>query len=423
LVLTDLVQVIYAPQKAFKKIVANPKYLGAIIVLILFIGLQMGYEYTQLSKTNVEITEPQPGLFQTTTQASTGNWTSSSGAAISDSADYFNYTLYASNYGFYPNGFGNTSLQLSQQDAQALSARIDNAFNVDCSGVGFQNLSMVVKLVDPANAVPQNATLTLYNLNDNNYYTYDLTPQLSDASLIGQWNNLTIPIGPNSETEWTTTGNPTWNNITSIKLDLSYANGENATVRIGALFFRGQYLSLAQNDPLILVFSVLQSVSLQFLILWLAIAAIMYLVLKGLKVELVWKPIFVSVGIALIVMVIRSVLCIAATLALPQIYYPWDLSTGLSFAPYGVIAFPTQATSILSVESMAAFTSIEAASASYRAICFFLFGACYVWLGILCTFIVGAVKPELSMSKRILAAAVAVIVTVMVLVFLLLGYA
>jgi hypothetical protein len=423
LILTDLAQIIYAPNKVFKKIVANPKYLGAILVLILFIGLQMGYEYTQLSKTNVELTEPQAGLFNTTTQASTGNWTSSSGANIADSTDYFNYTLYASNYGFYPNGFGNTSLQLTQQDAQELSARIDNAFNVDCSLNGFQNISMIVKLVDPANAAPQNAKLTLYNLNDNNYYTYNLTPEFSDASLIGQWNNLTIPVGPNAESQWTAAGNPSWSNITSLKLDLSYSSGENATVRISALFFRGQYMSLAQNEPLIIVFSILQTVSLQFLILWLAIAAIMYLVLKGLKVEIIWKPIFVSVGIALIVMVIRTALCIAATIALPQVYYSWDLSTGLSFSQYGVIAFPPQATAILSAESLALFNSVEAATASYRAICFFLFGASYVWLGILCTFIVGAVKPELSMPKRILAAAVAIIATVMVLIFLLLGYA
>jgi hypothetical protein len=32
LILNDLAQVLYAPQKAFKKIVENPKYLGAILV-------------------------------------------------------------------------------------------------------------------------------------------------------------------------------------------------------------------------------------------------------------------------------------------------------------------------------------------------------------------------------------------------------
>jgi hypothetical protein len=422
LILTDLAQVIYEPHKVFKKIVANPKYLGAIIVLILFIGLQMGYEYTQLSKTYVETTSPLAGLYPTTTMASTGNWSSGSGVNFTDSTDYFNYTLYVSNYGFYPDAYGNTSLQLASHNTQNVSAKIDNAFNVDCSANGFQNLSMIVKLVDPATTVPQSAKLTLYALSDTDYYTYDLTSQLSDATLIGQWQNLTIPIGPNAQS-WTETGNPTWNNITSLKLDLTYPSGENVTVRISALFFRGDYIALSENDPLTIVFSSLQSVSLQFLILWLAIAAIMYLILKGLKADITWKPLFISVGLALIVMVIRSILCLVATIALPAVYYPFDLSTGLSFASYGVIAFPSQAINVLSTESLAAFYSIEAATATYRAISFFLFGVSYVWLGILCTFAVGALKPELSMLKRILTAAVAIIITVMVLVFLMLGYA
>ena len=58
MILEDIAQVVYAPAKTFKKVVENPKYLAALIVLILFIGLQFGYEYVQLSKTYVENTSP-----------------------------------------------------------------------------------------------------------------------------------------------------------------------------------------------------------------------------------------------------------------------------------------------------------------------------------------------------------------------------
>ena len=61
MILEDIAQVVYAPAKAFKKAVENPKYLAAIIVLVLFIGLQFGYEYVQLSKTYVESTSPEVG--------------------------------------------------------------------------------------------------------------------------------------------------------------------------------------------------------------------------------------------------------------------------------------------------------------------------------------------------------------------------
>ncbi len=50
MILTDIAQIVYAPRKAFKSIIANPKYLGVIIVLLLFIGVEIGYEYGQFSK-------------------------------------------------------------------------------------------------------------------------------------------------------------------------------------------------------------------------------------------------------------------------------------------------------------------------------------------------------------------------------------
>ena len=59
MILNDLAEVIYAPAKAFKKIVENPKYIGAILVLILFVGLAMGFEFVQFSKIYTENTMPQ----------------------------------------------------------------------------------------------------------------------------------------------------------------------------------------------------------------------------------------------------------------------------------------------------------------------------------------------------------------------------
>ena len=44
LFLNDILKVIYEPHKVFKSIVTNPKYLGALVVLVLFIGLQVGYD-------------------------------------------------------------------------------------------------------------------------------------------------------------------------------------------------------------------------------------------------------------------------------------------------------------------------------------------------------------------------------------------
>ena len=280
--LTDIAKVIYAPKKAFKDIIANPKYLGVIIVLILFLALQVGYQYTQFSKTNVELTEPQAGLFQTLTNASSGYWQSNPEVTLSNNNDYFNATLFVSGYGYLSDVYGNSSLQLTADNTVNVSAAIGNAFNVDCSANGFQNISMIMKLVEPQ-TTPQSATLTLYSLGDTDFYKYDLTSAVSNNALIGQWNNITLPIGPNAD-QWTETGNPTWSNITSLQLDFTYPEASNVTIRISALYFRGDYVSLAENGGTTVIFSILQAFSLQFLVSWLALTGIIFLVLKGIKI-------------------------------------------------------------------------------------------------------------------------------------------
>ena len=147
-------------------------------------------------------------------------------------------------------------------------------------------------------------------------------------------------------------------------------------------------MSLAQNDPLTIVFSSLQSVSLQFLVMWLLIAALMYVILKyGFKVaEITWKPLFIAVGMALIIMVIRAVLNLAATLALPAgLLSIRHVNRLRLYTIRHNRLSPSQAITILSTQSLAVFNSLEATTATFNAISVFLFGAAFVWLGILCT--------------------------------------
>jgi ABC-type transport system involved in multi-copper enzyme maturation permease subunit len=83
--LDDIVKVLTGPHKAFKQIIENPKYLGVIVILLLFIGLQIGYEYSQFSRARLELTSPVAGLMQTYTNAT--NWDSSSNLELSNTFD------------------------------------------------------------------------------------------------------------------------------------------------------------------------------------------------------------------------------------------------------------------------------------------------------------------------------------------------
>jgi len=228
LFLNDIVEVLYAPRKAFKRIVANPKYLGIIVILLLFLGLQLGYEYSQFSKVHIETTSPVAGLIQefnnATSVVSPGstilNWQGGSNVVLINSFDdYFNNTVYIANYGQGYPLFGNFSMQVEANSTNSLLLALTNTSNVDCTGDGFQDLFMAIKLVSPT-STPSNAILTLYSLSDDSYYTYDLTSTLSDANAVNQWGNLTVPLGPTAS-GWTATGNPTWQNITSLTLQFN----------------------------------------------------------------------------------------------------------------------------------------------------------------------------------------------------------
>ena len=397
--------------------------MGAIIILLLFIGLEMGYSYAQFSKTYTENTSPAIGnlsdyLNATAAMSSEPNstlWRASTGVTISNNFDdYFNYSVYVpaviGNYSL----FGNSSLEIDANNVSVVSGALSNAFNVSCGVGGFENLSMTLKQVQPQ-AVPTSATITLYSVVDSNYYTYDLTSLMSNSSDINQWNNLTIPVGPSAQ-GWAVGGAPSWGNITALKLDFSYPAGSNVVIRIGALFFHGEYQTFIQTYGPTALLSFLEAFSLQFIFSWLLLTGLIYLFFKGLKANITWKPLFVAVVFALFVMVIRSVVNIVAAFTLPTVYYPFDVSLGVTSNPYGAIYVPAQAAITYTAQSQAVLNHIVAITSGFNFVVEAMFLVSYVWLGALCTIIVGTLQPEFSMIKRILIAAVSVAVTWFVLV-------
>jgi hypothetical protein len=424
LILEDIAKVIYAPVTAFKKIIENPKYLGAIIIVLLFIGLQMGYSYTQFSKTYTENTSPAIGQLSSylnatsalSTQPNSTLWRAGNGITISNNfVDYFNYSVYVpallGNYSL----FGNSSLEIDANNTSALSAALSNAFNVSCDTGGFENLSMTIKQFQPQ-VVPKSATITLYSVNDTNYYTYDLTSLLSNTSNINQWNNLTIPVGSSAQ-GWTVGGAPSWGNITALKLDFNYPSSSNVVIRIGALFFHGEYQTFIQTYGTAALISFLEAFSLQFFFSLLLLTGLIYLILKFLlKANITWKPLFVAIAFALFVMVVRSIINIVAAFTLPAVYYPFDVSLGVTSNPYGAIYVPAQAAVTYTAQSQAVLNNIVAMTSGFDFVVEAMFLVSYVWLGALCTIIIGTFKPEFSMIKRITISAVSIVVTWFVLV-------
>jgi hypothetical protein len=383
LFVTDIVKVLYAPKKAFKQIVENPKYWGAIVIFILFIAAQTSFYYSLYGKTYYEETSPISTQLSNWTQNTT-LWQASSGVAITNNyADFMNNTYY-----------GNRSLQFEASNSNNISLALGSFDSVRCGLDSFQNLSMRIKIADPI-AAPTQVTLTLYSLVDSKYFQYDMTSSFSNSS-VDSWNNITIPVGLETS-NWQSSGNPTWANITSLKLDFTFSSSSNINLRVDGLFFRGVYKTPMQSDGNSFIIYVLQQALFQFIFEWLLFTGLMYVIIKGLKGNVTWKPLFIAVGFALIVSVIQAIIGIVSTTALPNLYYPTEFLTGLSG------------------EAQIISNSIVATTATYTTITAIISLVAYAWLAALGALIVRALIPEFTWAKSMLASAAAIIVTVILM--------
>jgi len=330
LILSDMLQILYAPSKAFKKIVENPKYLGALIVLIIFVVAQMGAFYSYFSTQHYEATFPVLGsnLGQYTQSASL--WTTSpAGVSItSDNADFINGTDY-----------GNSSLQFAVSSSNNISLTLNANDTVDCSSTGFTEFSMRVKQVDPQVA-PSSVTLYLYSQNSSgNYFSRDITSSFSNAP-VNVWNNLTITL---NTSDWSSNGSAQWGNITGLKLTLAYPSSSNITLRLDGMFFRGIFRTVVEASGANFYIFFVQNNVMQFIIQWLLVTVIIFALIKGLKGTVAFKPLMVAVGCALILLVVQALIALAVSAILPSVTVPIEAQAS--------IAGETQTASILAFQS------------------------------------------------------------------------
>jgi hypothetical protein len=312
----DILKVIYAPQKAFKKIVQEPKYLGPIVLLVIFVVAQLGSSYVVASRSFVEQTMPMAGEGDTWTQ-NAALWQTSPGlTASNNTVDFMNSTYY-----------GEVSIDFSASNVSSVWMEF-TGFNgsVNCGADGFKNVSIRIKMVTP-DAKPETATLYLYSLSDSNF-SYDLTNEFSNITL-NVWNNITVPVG--SESSWTSSGaEAKWENITGIKMGFTWSTNQSVNLRLDGVFFRGLFIDPLELYGVAYIASSALNAITPFLFQWLLLTGLMYIIIKGLKGNVVWKPLMIAVGFALVTMVIQAVIIGLVYTTLPNIYYPLEVLAGVA---------------------------------------------------------------------------------------------
>jgi len=314
LVVKDILRVLYAPHKVFKDIIQNPKYWGPFILLLIFVLAQVGSSYVVASRSYIEQTMPVGDQGDVWTE-NAALWQAGPSVTIrNNTVDFINSTLY----------YGGTSIEFAASNASNVWMELNSLDgSVNCGADGFKNVSLRVKLVAP-DVKPENVSLYLYSLSDSNFY-YDLTQAFS-SSAVNVWNNITLPVGSG---DWQSNSTyATWENITGLKMKFTWPSNSSITLRIDGLFFRGKFQDPFELYGISYIASSAMNAIAPFLFEWLLLTGIMYLLIKGLKGNVVWRPLMVAVGFALVTLVIQALILAVVYTSLPSLFYPLEVLAG-----------------------------------------------------------------------------------------------
>lgn len=307
----EILKVIYAPHRAFKEIIQNPRYIGPIVIMILFVAANLASTYTLFVRTYVEETFPAKE-----------EWTENA-----DLWQIFNGNVPSANYTDYIKGniYGNRSIEFKVKDSTEISMQLDNLASVNCSGPeGYTKIYLRIKCTSP-NVYPENVSVYLYSTSLSNFFYRSLKENFSNVRL-GIWNNLTIPL---IDGKWHKFGNADWNGITGLKMVFKWHEKHNITVLVDGLFFGGLYKPYAENASTYLAYYSAFSF-MQFVVRWVLFAGVIHIMSRAFKANSVWRVTLVLVGFALVTMVIQALINAAVFSAtLPALKYSFEYIGGV----------------------------------------------------------------------------------------------
>ena len=318
--LRQILKTLYAPHKAFKEIIQNPSYLGPLLIMVMLVVANVAFTYAATSKTYVELSIPTGENLDEWTENST-LWISN--AAISESNDSIT--------GGY---FGNASIAFSVIDVTQAWAELDNIGPVNCSSPDeYTQLSFRAKWTNPQTE-PAHMTIKLFSNSSSEYFSYSPTVASLNLTYI-TWNNLTIPL---NTSDWSSSNSSAdWEKITGLRLEFDWTENSNITLLVDGLFFHGPFSSLFENAGSLYLVNYAILGFMQFIVTWVILSGLTYILTKAFGGKLVWKPLLILIGFALITMFVQALVNAIAYASLPNMHYPFELLVGVEGEAQAVV--------------------------------------------------------------------------------------
>ena len=300
----EIVEILYSPVKAFRKIIEKPDFKGVLLVLLLVIASTVVFQFVYNSKQLYENRAPENDDW---TEALTNphSWVSN-GLPSLDDADY---------------EMGNSSVTSSAPNATSIWLNVADFDSINCSGEkGYNEMFFWIKWVNEAETVPSSGTLRLFSGSEDSYFESIIT-EFSSSS--GEWTNATLKVG--SDQGWSSTNSPDWQNITGIEFNLVWLDSANLTMKVDGLFFRNYVSPIEALGFSVAMFSLFVSAAFSIAMNWILWAGVVIIVAKLFGEDLGrWNVFFVIIGHAFIVAAVYTLVSALAFSSLPVVSLPLD---------------------------------------------------------------------------------------------------
>ena len=315
----EILEVLYSPVSAFRKIIEKPDFKGVLLILLIVISSTVVLQLVYNTKQHYETRAPTNDNW---TEALTNKhvWTSSGSLSL-DTTDY---------------QMANVSISSSVLDATTIWLKLTDIEPINCSdATGYNELFFWIHWTNQDGLPARSGTIKLFSGSEDSYFETNLDSLLGSS---GEWINTTLSVG--STHDWSSTNSPDWQNITGIELMLEWSDSSNLTMKIDGLFFRNfvsPIESVGLEEAILYIFlSVTFSVGMNW-ILW---AGILIIVSKLFGEELgQWNTFFVIIGHALIVTAVYTLVSALIFTSLPILNMP--IESDLQIVAFSEIWLPT----------------------------------------------------------------------------------
>jgi len=303
----EILEVIYSPVKAFKKIIEKPNFKGVAIVLLLVIASAIAVQYVASSKQFLESRLPEDE-----------NWTE----------ELFNQHVWTSNGELSRDvtvyQVGNSSIKSTVTNS-SIWLKLTAIEPINCSeGTEYTELFFWMNWTNNAGASPVSGNIRLFSGSENSYFEGDILSLLGSNN---EWTNATVNIG--SSQGWESTNAPNWENITGVELELVWTNSADLNVNVDGLIFRTFATSIETGTFYIELISVI----IQAGMTWVVWGGLLIIVAKLFSEDLgKWNVFFIIIGYVFIVTVITNIITAIVATTLPDLTYVLDPTATYYFA-------------------------------------------------------------------------------------------